>query len=125
MQINKININVPDSMLKEPRDKLIEVQMVEDACTVSLEQRVPISSFHKLINEKEADDNTEMLVRKLSSDEIELLSRMLEMLPLVSDNRFAAFQTREHIYQVVLETSDLKWMHDYVKAQAQLEKMYN
>ena len=127
MQINKVRIKVSDSALAQKRDKQIEVKMVEDACDIEFECRIPIASFHKLVNDHEADDNSEKLVRKLSHDEIELLSRMLEMLPLVSENRFAAFQTRDNIYQIVLERMDLEWMYEYVKAQKQLEEseMYN
>jgi len=127
MQVNKVRIKIPCNVIKDTVEKHIEVKMVEDACDMEFEYRLPISSFHKLVNDHEADDDSEMLVRKLSHDEIELLSRMLEMLPLVSEDRFAAFQTSEHIYQIVLESKDLKWMYEYVKAQKQLEEseMYN
>ena len=127
MQINKVRIKISDSALAQKLDKQVEVKMVEDACDVEFECRLPIASFHKLVNEQKADDNTEKIVRKLSHDEIELLSRMLEMLPLVSENRFAAFQTRDNIYQIVLERTDLQWMYEYVNAQKQLaeSEMYN
>ena len=127
MQVNKVRIRIPNEVIKQKIDKQIEVKMVEDACDMEFECRLPISSFHKLVNDHEADDDSEMLVRKLSQDEIELLSRMLDMLPLVSEDRFAAFQTREHIYQIVLERKDLEWMSEYIKAQKQREEseMYN